>query len=379
LQPRLGSSAIVGIDSCGVFNLDKRASFLQFSADMKTTTLTLKHSMHRVPCRLALLIPLALACFAFLPGAQAICNEGCDSSLFNAFLGDNALSSNIIGSGNTAIGWRSLFSNTDASFNTGVGGGALVLNTTGGSNTAVGAAALLLNIAGSNNTAVGTDALAHNTADSNTAMGAFALFNNLGGVENVAVGWNALAANVGGGFSVAVGYGALIAATDVQNNTGVGDFALATLTTGTGNTAIGSLAGDGYTGSESSNVSIGAFEVGVAGESNTIRIADNLPTGAGLSQCFIGGILSHVVPMASGNPIVTIDPVTQQLGMTTDFAAKIAEQQKKIEEQQASISQLKSEMQTMVAQLKEQAAQIQKVSAQLELSKPTTQTVSNNH
>jgi hypothetical protein len=113
-------------------------------------------------------------------------------------------------------------------------------------------------------------------------------------------------------------------------------------------------------------------------EGNTIRIGDNLPTGAGLSQCFIGGILSHQVPQAPDNPLVTIDPVTQQLGMTTDFSAnKVAEQEKKIEEQQASISQLKSEMQTMVAQLQEQAAQIQKVSAQLEVSKPAPQVVTN--
>jgi len=85
-----------------------------------------------------------------------------------------------------------------------------------------------------------------------------------------------------------------------------------------------------------------------------------------------------VVPSAPGTPIVTIDPVTQQLGMTTDFAAnEVSELQQKIEEQQASITQLKSEVQTMVAQLKEQAAQIQKVSAQLEVSKTAPQVVVN--
>jgi methyl-accepting chemotaxis protein len=117
---------------------------------------------------------------------------------------------------------------------------------------------------------------------------------------------------------------------------------------------------------------------GVAGESNTIRIGDNLPTGAGASQCFIGGILSNNVTPGLGDSIVTINTTTGQLGWTTDSAAsKVAEQQKKIEEQQASIGQLKSEMQTMVAQLKEQAAQIQKVSAQLEASKPASQMVNN--
>ena len=106
--------------------------------------------------------------------------------------------------------------------------------------------------------------------------------------------------------------------------------------------------------------------------------SDGLPTGAGLSQCFIGGILSHFVTPGIGDSIVTINTTTGQLGFTNDSAAgKIAEQQRKIEEQQASINQLKIEMQTMVAQLKEQAAQIQKVSAQLEVSKSAPQVVVN--
>ena len=113
---------------------------------------------------------------------------------------------------------------------------------------------------------------------------------------------------------------------------------------------------------------------------NTVRIADNLPTVPGASACFIGGILANPIPQASGNPIVTINTTTGQLGWTTDFAAnKIAELQRKIEEQQASISQLKSAMQIVAAQLKEQAEQIQKVSAQLELSKSAPETVLNNH
>src|ERR1051326_6215712 len=109
-------------------------------------------------------IPLLLACFAFLPGAQAVCQEGCDSSNFNAFLGDDALISNVLGTGNAAFGWRSLFSNVDGSFNTGVGGGALAFNN-GTSNTAVGTAALLLNTIGTENTAVGTDALVNRSEE----------------------------------------------------------------------------------------------------------------------------------------------------------------------------------------------------------------------
>jgi uncharacterized coiled-coil protein SlyX len=119
-------------------------------------------------------------------------------------------------------------------------------------------------------------------------------------------------------------------------------------------------------------------------ESNTIRIGDNLPTGAGASQCFIGGIWSNFTgPTIIGStPVVTIGvcpgPTCGQLGWGIESSGgKIAEQQKKIDEQQASITQLKSEMQAMVAQLKEQAAQIQRVSAQLEVSKRAPQVVVN--
>jgi hypothetical protein len=76
-----------------------------------------------------------VGCFAFLPGAQGQCLDGCDCN-FGTFQGDGALITNTIGSGSTAFGWRSLFANTDGSFNTGIGGGALVLNN-GTSNTAV--------------------------------------------------------------------------------------------------------------------------------------------------------------------------------------------------------------------------------------------------
>ena len=241
---------------------------------MKTTTLALKHSINRVPCRLALLIPLALACFAFLPGAQAICNEGCDSSLFNAFLGDDALISNTIGAGNTAIGWRSLFSNTDSSFNTGVGGGALSLNT-GDSNAAVGAAALLLNTVGSQNVAVGTDALVFNDSGAeNTATGFFALFENTTGGVNTAIGAEALLNNTTGFNNIAVGF----AAGDV-------------LTTGDDNIDIGNE--------------------GVADEAGTVRIGtDGLQT-----RTFIAGITGVVV---SGAGVVV--NASGQLGVAASSA-----------------------------------------------------------
>src|SRR5262245_1183004 len=118
---------------------------------MKTTTLQLKHSMNRSHWPLALLlIPLALACFALSPQAQAVCRQGCDVN--NTFLGEDALP-NTGGAANTAIGYQALFSNTGGSENTAIGSGALTNNTLGVHNTATGASALFNNTVGLQNTA----------------------------------------------------------------------------------------------------------------------------------------------------------------------------------------------------------------------------------
>ena len=132
-----------------------------------------------------------LACFAFLPGAQAVEPAAPDPALPNstrrmvqiALLEPN-------GAGNTIrhlVGRRSL-ANADASFNTGVGAGALLFNN-GDSNTAVGAAALLLNTTGTLNTAVGTVRLFSTTDGSdNNAVGAFALFDQCTGSSTTPLG-----------------------------------------------------------------------------------------------------------------------------------------------------------------------------------------------
>jgi hypothetical protein len=52
---------------------------------------------------------------------------------------------------------------------------------------------------------------------------------------------------------------------------------------------------------------------------------------------------------------------------------------RKNEKQETTIAELKSEIATLSATVKEQASQIQKVSAQLELSRPASQAVLNNH
>jgi hypothetical protein len=57
---------------------------------------------------------------------------------------------------------------------------------------------------------------------------------------------------------------------------------------------VGDSAGSNITGDN--NICIGSSTGGVAGESNTIRIGDNLPTGTGDSACFIGGIRGQTSP-----------------------------------------------------------------------------------
>ena len=328
---------------------------------------------HASSPRALVLVALFVACFAFLPAAEAACQDGCNSSLFNTFQGDDALISNTAGAGNTALGWRSLFLDSTGSFNTGVGGGALVLNN-GDSNTAVGAAALLLNTIGTDNVAVGTDALVFNDDGSdNVAVGAFALAANVSGIENVAVGFNA-GASTTGGFSVAVGFNALGGATGGQN-TAVGDNALFSVTTGVLNTALGDLAGNDIVAGNNINV-IGAFQSGISttnGEvDNSTYISNIIGAGvdAGTSQfVFVdqdGKLGTTALPgtgnLPSGRPQAILNHKVEKLEAT------VAQQQKQIEKQ-------RKQMEIFTAQLKEQAAQIQRVSAQLQLKNSAPRTV----
>ncbi len=153
-----------------------------------------------------LLIPFVLACFACLPGAQAVPDKtpaAPETVLtgFNTADGDHALSLTT-GVVNVANGWYSLFSNTDGSYNTVVGAGTLVFNIgdqgtfQGIQNTAIGAAALLFNTTGLSNTAVGARALLNNTEGfDNTATGIAALSPNTDGFDNTAAGAGALDLN----------------------------------------------------------------------------------------------------------------------------------------------------------------------------------------
>jgi hypothetical protein len=260
---------------------------------LKTKNMTILHfgtSTARSPLRIGLLlIPLALACFAVSPAAQAVSpppDGGYPGG--NTAEGQNALFTLTTGEFNTAVGFFALDSNTTGSFNTALGAGTLFANTVS-SNTAVGAGALLSNTIGSSNTANGAFALLSNTTGlTNVANGYQALFSNTTGGKNTAIGTGALFSNTVGGENTATGLGALAANTTGVDNTANGLNALVANMTGSGNTAIGSGAlGFSTTGHGNTALGDGAGS-SVTTASNVISIGSN---GANVTNsCFIGNI-----------------------------------------------------------------------------------------
>src|SRR5205807_2406461 len=186
-------------------------------------------------------ILFGLACFALVPGAQAV-----SPAPDGGYPG-----------GNTAEGQAALLSLTTGGFNTAVGFFSLRSDTTGQFNTALGLIALSANSTGTANTATGTGALGANTGGNiNTAIGSGALFSNMNGSLNVALGGAA-----GGN-----------------------------LTTG------------------DNNIDIGYNVLGVAGESNTIRIGNT-----DITTTIIRGISGQTI--ASGSPVLVA--ANGQLGTMT--------------------------------------------------------------
>jgi Chaperone of endosialidase len=286
-----------------------------------------------------LFIPLVLSCFALWPSAQAQAASPDVSPVpdgfykgFNTAEGFNALLSLSTGQLNTAVGFAALKADATGSFNTAVGVQALLHNN-GSSNTAVGVNALVSNTTGSFNMALGQAALANNTAGSfNTAMGFLALRSNTDGDVNVAVGNQALSRNTLGRVNVAIGSGALSSNTtgsrntaaggvalgfniDGDENTAFGDAALSNNTHGFANTAIGfealfsntsgsanialgEGAGSNLTGNN--NIDIGAFQLGLPGDTGTIRIGNsNFQT-----RTFIAGIRGKTTGFANAIPVL---------------------------------------------------------------------------
>ncbi len=203
----------------------------------------------------------------------------------NTAEGQSALLSLTTGGFNTAIGYLSLRANTTANFNTAIGAGTLLANTTGDSNTATGVGALFSNTTARRNTANGVFALFYNTSGQyNTANGGYALFSNTTGDNNTAIGDGALDKNITGIENTANGDAALFYNTTGDDNTASGVSALQSNTTGSNNVAVGYDAGSNLTTGDN-NIDIGYNVVGLAGESNTIRIGNG-----DITDTFIRGI-----------------------------------------------------------------------------------------
>ena len=397
---------------------------------MKTKTSAITNSVNRSSRRrgrvAGLLIPLVLACFALSPTAQAVCQEGCDVSNFNTFLGDEALSSNTTGSSNTAVGFQALFSNTTGFFNTANGSQALGSNTIGNSNTASGAAALLSNTTGNDNTAIGAGVLPSNTTGSfNTAAGLSALGSNTTGFNNTANGYQALHDNTTGSNNIAVGASAGINLTTGNNNIDIGNPGVAgeskTIRVGTrqthratfiagisGATVPAGVAvivdGSGHLGTTTSSARFKetikpmdkASEAILALRPVTFRYKKELDPDAipqfGLVAEQVEKIDPDLVVHDSDGKPYTVRYEAVNAMLLNEFLKehrKVEEQDRKVREQEATITQLKSaiaqqqkdfqstaaeqekEIKALTASLKEQASQIQKVSAELAAASPS--------
>ena len=238
------------------------------------------------------LIAFELVCFAFTQNTQAVSpapDGGYPGN--NTAEGQNALLSLTTGVNNTAVGWFSLKSDRNGQFNTAVGSATLYSTVGASRNTAIGGAALFSDTNGGSNTAVGAMALFHNTtSDLNTAIGDNTLFSNTVGSQNTAVGGWALFNNTTGNANVAIGALALHVNFTGGGNTAVGHGALFDNQSGNYNIALGYAAGDRTTGDN--NILIG--DIGVAGESNTIRIGGGT-FGGPQTAAFIAGISGTAV------------------------------------------------------------------------------------
>ena len=388
---------------------------------MKMTTLPLKDSMNRTPFRLPLLlIPLALACFALLPQAKAVCQEGCDITNFNTFLGDDALLNNT-GPDNTAIGNIALTSNTTGNANTAVGSNALASNTTGFRNTANGFDALGTNTTGSDNTAIGFNALSDSNGTNNAATGTFALSFNTTGNANTADGVEALFVNMTGSLNTAIGFNALSSITSGSNNIALGSYAGLNRSTGSNNIDIGN---------EGKTHENGTIRIGTTGTHANAYIAGisgvTVPTGVPViieAHGHLGTTTScarfkeAIKPMdKASEAILALKPVTfrykheldpngiPQFGLVAEDVEKVnpdlvarddqgkpytvryeavnamllnefLKEHRKVEQQRRNFEAALAQQQKQIEAL---TAGLQKVSAQLELSKSAPQTVVHN-
>ena len=315
---------------------------------MKTTTLQLKNLVNRSHVRLAFLL-IPLACFALAPEARAVCQQGCDLTSGNTFLGDDALANNV------------------GALDTAVGASALANNTTGSNNTAIGFQALNSNTTGNNNTAVGFRSLFTTTGSFNIAAG-----NGAGG--NLTTGRN----NIDIGNSGRSGESSTIRIGRVEDQRATFVAGISGATVPTGVTVI--VDASGHLGTTTSSARYKeaikpmdkVSEAILALKPVTFRYKHALDP-QGIPQF---GLVAEDVEKVNPDLVARDDqgkPYTVRYeAVNAMLLNEFLKEHRTVQEQEATIARLEKQIEALTAGL-------QKVSAQLELNQRAPKTVSNNH
>jgi hypothetical protein len=168
---------------------------------------------------------------------------------------------------------------------------------------------------GSNNVFTGVDSGNFTlTGDGNSSFGVNSSQALTIGAGNSAFGYQTLLSGAAVNFNIAIGASALLRLIDSDNNVAIGVDALINSLHGESNLVIGRIGsgvGNSYTGSESHNVLI--QNVGVLGESNTMRIGTTGSGTAEQNRTFLAGVQG--VNVGSTATVVTM--VSEQMGTAT--------------------------------------------------------------
>jgi trimeric autotransporter adhesin len=131
----------------------------------------------------------------------------------------------------------------------------------------------------------------NNAGTNNTFVGQGSGNTTITGINTTGIGLNSLSAVTSGNANTFVGSASGSGLTTGTRNTGVGFSSLLLTTTGTDNIVLGYTAGQSFTGADSSNIAIG--NVGVAGQSNTIRLGDYGTSTGQQNKCYIAAAYSN--------------------------------------------------------------------------------------
>jgi len=178
--------------------------------------------------------------------------------------------------------------------NVGLGNNSLLLLTSGSGNLAIGSDSIRgfggSGVSGSYNVAVGTASLyGAESANRNIAIGSSCMYKATSAFRNQIVGLSAAYNLTSGSYNIGLGFATLYNLTTGVNNIAIGNMDLGTDNVG---------AGSAHTLADSNNIDIS--NVGVAGESNKIRIGTQ---GTGVGQqnaCYIAGIYNTAVGATAG-------------------------------------------------------------------------------